>query len=301
MERRKCGPRRYSVYHWASQKVLIADQLAPLVQRVFDATNLVPTFLDAWGGALAYTLQLYFDFSGYSDMAIGLGLMFNVHLPINFNSPYKASSIIEFWHRWHITLSGFLRDYLYIPLGGNRYGRTHQLLNLFLTMLLGGLWHGAGWTFVLWGALHGIYLVINHVVRNKFHFPAALSWPLTLFAIIIGWVIFRSSDLDHAVPMLQGMFGLNGLVLHEKTVQWLANWSSFDSQWILSLGGKVVLTRREWRWIMFLSLIVLVTPNSNEILKKFRPSRMMGLFAGCVLVYCLLSFDTISEFLYYQF
>ena len=125
-----------------------------------------PSFDQAWIGALAYTFQLYFDFSGYSDMAIGMSLMFGIFLPLNFNSPYKATSIIDFWRRWHMTLSQFLRDYLYIPLGGNRHGRVLRYVNLMITMLLGGLWHGAAWTFVVWGALHGIYLCINHAWNN---------------------------------------------------------------------------------------------------------------------------------------
>lgn len=282
-----------------TKKVLIADQLAPLVRRVFDATELIPTFLDAWGGALAYTLQLYFDFSGYSDMAIGLGLLFNVHLPINFDSPYKAKSIIEFWRRWHITLSVFLRDYLYIPLGGNRRGS--HLFNLFLTMLLGGLWHGAGWTFVLWGALQGIYLVINHVVRNRLYFPTALSWPLTLIAVIVGWVIFRSADLERAMILLQGMLGLHGLVLHETAAKLLAHWPLVDIHTALGLVGKLALTGKEWGGLIVLLIIVLTMPNSNEIQKKFQPNRITGFIAGCLFIYCILNLNKISEFLYYKF
>ena len=147
-----------------AKKVLLADNLAPLVRPAFGAAAAghVPDLTQAWFSALAYTLQLYFDFSGYSDMAIGAALLFGVRLPLNFASPYKSTSIIEFWRRWHMTLSRFLRDYLYIPLGGNRRGPSRRYVNLFLTMLLGGLWHGAGWTFVAWGALHGAYLAVNH-------------------------------------------------------------------------------------------------------------------------------------------
>ena len=146
-----------------AKKVLLADQAAPFADAVFDRGALLPlTFAEAWVGALAYTMQIYFDFSGYSDMAIGLSLMFGVRLPVNFNSPYKSKSIIEFWRRWHMTLSRFLRDYVYIPLGGNRRGPVRRYANLMATMLIGGLWHGAGWTFVIWGALHGLYLMANH-------------------------------------------------------------------------------------------------------------------------------------------
>jgi alginate O-acetyltransferase complex protein AlgI len=148
------------------KKVIFADSIAEYATPVFNAAseNIIPTFSEAWVGALAYTFQLYFDFSGYSDMAIGLAFMFGIRLPINFFSPYQAISITDFWRRWHITLSNFLRDYLYIPLGGNRKGNLRQSLNLMATMLLGGLWHGAGWTFILWGGLHGVALVINHQV-----------------------------------------------------------------------------------------------------------------------------------------
>ena len=162
-------------------------------------------FDQAWIGALAYTFQLYFDFSGYSDMAIGISLMFGIFLPLNFNSPYKATSIIDFWRRWHMTLSQFLRDYLYIPLGGNRHGRALRYVNLMITMLLGGLWHGAAWTFVVWGALHGAYLCINHAWNN--YGPersAALCarWPisprlmLTFLPVVVAWVFFRADSMS---------------------------------------------------------------------------------------------------------
>src|SRR6188472_2448109 len=147
------------------KKTGLADGIQPLVALAFDAR--APSFDQAWLGALAYTFQLYFDFSGYSDMAIGISLMFGIFLPVNFNSPYKATSIVEFWRRWHMTLSHFLRDYLYIPLGGNRRGRVLRYVNLLITMVLGGLWHGAAWTFVIWGALHGAYLCVNHA-WNRF-------------------------------------------------------------------------------------------------------------------------------------
>src|SRR6185295_12069340 len=160
----------------------------------------------------AYTLQLYFDFSGYADMAIGASLMFGIHLPINFNSPYKASSITEFWRRWHMTLSQFLRDYVYFPLGGNRKGKIRRQTNLLLTMLLGGLWHGAGWNFVIWGGLHGFYLIINHgwrALRQK-HGNAhrantignVFSIALTFICVVIAWVFFRAETYHGAIGML---------------------------------------------------------------------------------------------------
>jgi D-alanyl-lipoteichoic acid acyltransferase DltB (MBOAT superfamily) len=193
------------------KKTCLADGIQPLVGPVFGPGS--PTFDQAWIGALAYTFQLYFDFSGYSDMAIGISLMFGIFLPLNFNSPYKATSIIEFWRRWHMTLSQFLRDYLYIPLGGNRSGPAWRYVNLMMTMLLGGLWHGAAWTFVVWGALHGAYLCINHA-WNRFG-PEVAPWlrpaatlagaVLTFLSVVVAWVFFRADDIDSAIYVLVRM------------------------------------------------------------------------------------------------
>ena len=186
------------------KKTCLADGIQPLVGPAFGANS--PSFDQAWIGALAYTFQLYFDFSGYCDMAIGISLMFGIFLPLNFNSPYKATSIIDFWRRWHMTLSQFLRDYLYIPLGGNRRGRIMRYVNLMITMLLGGLWHGAAWTFVVWGALHGVYLCINHAWNNygpaiapRFEPAAKLAGcVLTFAAVVVAWVFFRADSLSSA-------------------------------------------------------------------------------------------------------
>lgn len=199
------------------KKVVFADGVAPYADAVFSAAAHPAslTFNESWIGALAYTFQLYFDFSGYSDMAIGLSLLFNVRLPFNFNSPYKALNIVEFWRRWHITLSNFLRDYLYVPLGGNRRGRTRRYLNLMLTMVLGGLWHGASWTFIFWGTLHGAYLIANHAVRALMgvHAPMfdrssawkACSLASTFLCVVIAWVFFRAHSLHEAAAVLEAM------------------------------------------------------------------------------------------------
>jgi D-alanyl-lipoteichoic acid acyltransferase DltB (MBOAT superfamily) len=202
----------------------------------------VPSFDQAWIGALAYTFQLYFDFSGYSDMAIGISLMFGVFLPLNFNSPYQARNIIDFWRRWHMTLSQFLRDYLYVPLGGNRHGRILRYVNLMLTMALGGLWHGAAWTFVIWGVLHGAYLCINHAwnhfgpaVAPRFA-PAAngAAFVLTFLSVVVAWVFFRADSLASAMYVLARMadptqvtFGRvemldTGLILIYAAIAWFA-------------------------------------------------------------------------------
>ena len=210
-----------------AKKVLIADNLAPTADRIFAAAHegIAVTFFDAWAGTLAYTFQLYFDFSGYSDMAIGLALLFNVKLPLNFDSPYRSVNITEFWRRWHISLSTFLRDYLYIPLGGNRAGEPRRYFNLLVTMLLGGLWHGASWNFVLWGGLHGIYLSINHLWRalkqrlgwqdSQKKSATLISWTLTFVCVCVAWVLFRAETMGDASVILAGLAGLHGISIPE--------------------------------------------------------------------------------------
>jgi alginate O-acetyltransferase complex protein AlgI len=193
-----------------AKKVLIADAIAPVADQVFATPN--PGLIEAWAGSIAYMLQLYFDFSGYSDMAVGLALMMGFHFKANFNMPYLSVSITDFWQRWHISLSTWLRDYLYIPLGGNRLGSVRTYVNLFLVMLLGGLWHGANWTFVFWGAWHGAWLAIERYMgwtgntRSR-----AMAVPLTLLIVLTGWVMFRAANLTQAFDMYSGMIGLNGV------------------------------------------------------------------------------------------
>ncbi|MCS3926238.1 D-alanyl-lipoteichoic acid acyltransferase DltB (MBOAT superfamily) [Bradyrhizobium elkanii] len=196
-----------------AKKTILADHLAPVADATFASADRgeLLSATAAWAGAMAYTFQLYFDFSGYSDMAVGLARMFSVRFPWNFDSPYKSVSIVEFWRRWHMTLSRFLRDYLYIPLGGNRRGKSRHYLNLFLTMVIGGFWHGAAWTYIIWGAWHGALLLINHGVRERFSVSDALpsrvvTWALTFAATIIGWVFFRATTVGGAVAMLKAMF-----------------------------------------------------------------------------------------------
>jgi alginate O-acetyltransferase complex protein AlgI len=204
------------------KKVLIADTVAPLADAAFSAP--IPTLADAWLGAVAYTVQLFFDFSGYTDMAIGLALMIGFVFPENFNDPYISRSITEFWKRWHMSLSNWLREYLYISLGGNRKGVVRTYVNLFLTMLLGGLWHGANWTFVLWGAWHGGILVLERYWEQRFGKPLLPAWLRvikTMLLVIIGWVLFRATDIAGAGRMFQGMLGSNGFAL-SAPVEWLA-------------------------------------------------------------------------------
>lgn len=196
------------------KKVCLADTFAEFASPGFDQAQTL-SFLEAWATALSYTFQLYFDFSGYCDMAIGLSLMFNVKLPANFDAPYRALSIQDFWQRWHITLGRFLRDYLYIPLGGNRGARYLTLRNLFITFLLGGIWHGAGWTFVIWGALHGAGLCVHRLWSDGGRrLPKPLAWALTFLFVVVGWVFFRAEDVDSALVVLRGMMGLDGFYLN---------------------------------------------------------------------------------------
>jgi alginate O-acetyltransferase complex protein AlgI len=205
-----------------AQKVLLADTLAGPANDVFAAVNTGQDvmFLEAWGGVLAFTFQIYFDFAGYSNMAIGMAALLGIRLPINFNTPYLAVNVVEFWGRWHITLSRFLRDFLYIPLGGNRKGMIRRYLNLVITMVLGGLWHGAAWTFVFWSLLHGVFLGINHSWRSLRkrvaaipQLPPLVSWGTTFMVVVIAGVFFRAESFSDAWSMLGVMFGIGGLSL----------------------------------------------------------------------------------------
>lgn len=253
------------------KKVVIADGMQPYVGPVFDAPlDMGLSSDEAWAGALAYTFQLYFDFSGYSDMAIGLSRMFGIILPLNFDSPYKSHNIIEFWRRWHMTLSRFLRDYLYIPLGGSRKGPVRRYINLMTTMLLGGLWHGANWTFVVWGGLHGIYLVINHAwhhcigtwrKKNPSPHLAPISIPLTFLAVVTAWVFFRALDFEAAWRVLSAMWGMNGCQLPAwVSAPWLESLGCSVNRHALYTDGP-----RVWYWILFAWLVVWAAPNSQTM------------------------------------
>lgn len=298
------------------KKMVLADHVQTYVSLAF-GQDALPSASEAWIGALSYTLQLYFDFSGYSDMAIGLARMFGVVFPLNFNSPYKSRSIIDFWRRWHMTLSRFLRDYLYIPLGGNR-GGLGRFPNLFLTMLLGGLWHGAGWTFVIWGALHGLYLIVNHGwIASKAKlglktsggvFNSILAQGLTFLAVVIGWVFFRADTVEQALQVLQGMAGLNGL-FPAKPLCTSALLPAGSCTFGIPAAGWVIAA---------LLCIVFFTPNTQQIFAHWKPSlqAMTGsapkwlLFSlnpkwmvvtAILLGICLASLGKESQFLYYRF
>lgn len=277
------------------KKTCLADGIQPLVAVAFGPNT--PTFDQAWIGALAYTFQLYFDFSGYSDMAIGISLMFGIFLPLNFNSPYKATSIIDFWRRWHMTLSQFLRDYLYIPLGGNRHGALLRYVNLGITMLLGGLWHGAAWTFVVWGALHGAYLCVNHAWNNfgpkvapRFAWLANLAGlVLTFLAVVVAWVFFRADSLTSALSVLSKMAD----------------------------PGNIAFGRLEIAQTVFILIyagIAWLGPNTQQIMDYDHKNRTVGeglsawrlrpllIYASAaVLAFGILGIQQHSEFIYFRF
>jgi alginate O-acetyltransferase complex protein AlgI len=251
------------------------------VSPIFDQAPAVG-FADAWGATLAFALQLYFDFSGYTDMAIGLALMLNIVLPENFDSPYQARSIIDFWRRWHMTLSNFLRDYLYVPLGGSRRGSGRRYVNLFITMLLGGLWHGASWTFVIWGGLHGAFLAINHLWRRTgLQLPGAIAWVITFGAVMIGWVFFRAPSLERAQVILAGMAGLNGL-----------DWSELP----YSIGGNRL------RLILPALAVVWWCPNRQAIMGwRWRSDYVYAIAFAILAGVSILRFGNPSPFLYFLF
>jgi alginate O-acetyltransferase complex protein AlgI len=282
-----------------SKKVLFADHLAqiatPIFTRADSGLGIYP--FEAWTGLLAYTFQIYFDFSGYSDMAIGLGMMLGLVIPQNFQSPYKSASIIEFWRTWHMTLSRFLRDYLYVPLGGNRAGAFRRFLNLVIVMLLGGLWHGASWNFVIWGGLHGSYLIINHgwrrlVPEGKTQrlSPRLLKTALTFLAVMAAWAFFRAATPGGAVALLSSLFSAHGLP---------------------PLPIAALLENTDLLLLSFCALIIWLFPNSLQQAEDFSKSLKgnqvkafpAGVMYGMALVVCLFFIYTgsYSEFIYFQF
>lgn len=287
------------------KKVVIADTLSPWAADGFDNSDAL-TFVEAWAAALSYTLQIYFDFSGYSDMALGLGKFFNIDIPMNFNSPYKSTSIIEFWRRWHMTLSQFLRDYIYIPLGGNRLGETRRYVNLFLTMLIGGLWHGAAWQFVFWGFLHGIYLCVNHLWRKlKISLPNILSWLITFVSVVIAWVFFRAESFERAWSIIKGMCGVNGVVLPGKVVSFAQN-LGIDSFIRVTDFSRPLCNGSFPIHIMTMLLLLLFSvffKNSKEWTEKkfYSPTLKTAVLIGLFFAVAVGYLTRVSEFLYFQF
>ncbi len=288
-----------------AKKLVLADSFARFADVGFAAAGGGErlSFFEAWFAAAAYSLQIYFDFSGYSDMAIGLARMFNVRFPLNFDSPYKSRDIGEFWRRWHISLSRFLRDHVYIPLGGNRQGMARLRVNLMATMLLGGLWHGAAWNFILWGGLHGFYLVVHHIFRQVGgRLPSVPAQALTLLAVIVAWVPFRADGLQATLAMLRGMAGLNGVALPAKIVAAAPAWLGFaDPVPVLRfLGDARNLSFPEVTLCLGLGwAIALGLPHVQELSARARSWALTASFA--LTVQALFFAPDVSPFLYFQF
>ncbi len=282
------------------KKVVIADTFALWATQGFDVAEKL-NLIEAWATSLSYTFQLYFDFSGYTDMAIGAALLFNIKLPINFNSPYKATSIQDFWRRWHITLSRFLRDYIYIPLGGNRKSSFRTYNNLMATFIIGGIWHGAGWTFVFWGFLHGIALVIQRVWNQLgFKMNSILAWFITFNFINIAWVFFRAKEWDDALKVLNSMFSLNNVVLPES----LASKFTFLHKYNIEFGKYLsAISGDKWTIVCLFGgfALVLLFKNSMQKLNNFHLDYKTAIFAGILFITSILLFSKVSEFLYFNF
>ena len=317
------------------KKIVLADSISPFANNIFNAAadGATLTFFEAWLGTLCYGLQIYFDFSGYSDMAIGIARMFGIKMPVNFFSPYRARNVIEFWRRWHITLSRFLRDYLYIPLGGNRRGRARHFLNLTITMTLGGLWHGASWNFILWGVLHGFYLAINHAwlmifprakARHGARGIALFSGALTFILVTIAWVPFRANTIATTLSIWKSMAGLNGISLPKA-------WAGYAAQmpWLTDLGlrfegahsGNLFAANQLMPVLLGGLAIVFVAPNATQFMARYRPvldfNHLVGppthwaprwrpnlfwaVFTMVLLIIAILAPLQSSDFIYYQF
>jgi alginate O-acetyltransferase complex protein AlgI len=291
------------------KKTVIADSLAPIVDKAFAAIPLdaAITAFSAWLGVLAYTMQIYFDFSGYSDMAFGVSMLLGIRIPINFLSPYQSASIVEFWRRWHISLSVFLREYLYIKLGGNRQGAVRRYINLMLTMLLGGLWHGAGWQFIIWGGLHGFYLIVCHLwqaITKKLVFKSWRVWKvvsagITFFCVVFAWVFFRADNVPHALFILKGM---TQHVTYEQTL------------------SDICASERRLDLLLLISsmMIAIFLPNTYEVFSKhllpscvqntpppsrfeWLPSKKSAVFFGVMAFFSIVFITRESKFLYFQF
>ena len=308
------------------KKVCLADPSAAWVNPVFSAAASGASigFVDAWIAALAYSFQLYFDFSGYSDMAIGLARLFGIVLPINFYSPYKSVNIIDFWRRWHITLSRFLRDFLYIPLGGNRHGPARRYLNLGVTMLLGGLWHGASWTFVLWGAAHGLMLATNHAwhyLRQRVGLPPgndpaavrAAAYVLTFIAVTSAWVLFRASSLASAAGILSAMYGIGGHGLSDSVGTYLSGqwrllgdlqWSECSALWLLLVGAVAFVLPNTYQLFQAFHPALVERPYEDAASKpRFRwsPNPRWAVCLSLMLLVAILRIRELSPFIYFQF
>ena len=281
------------------KKVLIADTFAIWATNGFDNAETL-TFFEAWITSLSYTFQLYFDFSGYTDMAIGAALLFNIKLPINFKSPYKATNIQEFWRCWHITLSNFLRDYIYIPLGGNRNGDFRTCANLMITFLIGGLWHGAGWTFVFWGFLHGIALVIYRCwSKYGFSLNRIVACFITFNFVNASWVFFRATEWKDATKILYAMF-FGSFVVPKSFEYRLASLKQYGigfGDWLQNIGGNNYTVPM----IIVCLLAVFILKNSMQLMETYKPTFKYQVFTAIIFSASVLNLSKVSTFLYFNF
>lgn len=307
------------------KKVIIVGEISPWSDNLFNGASMgfTPSFIDSWVGVLSFSLQIYFDFSAYSDMAIGLSKMIGILLPINFNSPYKSDSLIEFWRRWHITLSSFLKEYLYFNLGGNRKGVSRKYINILFVMTIAGLWHGASWLFVIWGFFHGIFLILNHLIRQSILIKISKSikilFVFTLVSIL--WVPFRADGLDAMFSILGGLLGLNGFIIPHHYLEKFSLIGNLVNLSIIQTGSLHVFAGG-WQIITLFSLIIFVLflPNTQQITSKFKPvleqispqkflkikftfNTFTGMICGLVFSYILIISiqGSPGEFIYFQF
>ena len=274
------------------KKVIIADTFGIAVEAGFAAAQGLNT-IEAWLIAVGYTLQLYFDFSGYCDVATGVGLMFNIKIPLNFNSPYKSLNIREFWQRWHITLSRFLTTYIYFPLGGTRKGTLRTYVNLMVVFLASGLWHGAGWLFLLWGLMHGAASVLYRLVRKPYDaMPKCIQWTATFLFVVVAWVFFRATSMADAVGMLSSMFSLNFGPVRDGIV------SAFELPGgILSRFNLIIMAA--WYILSLFSCVFL--RNTYEKTMDFKPTLFNAFMTVALILYVTLSLSNVSVFLYFNF
>lgn len=282
------------------KKVVLADALAVLADQGFDHAPVL-NLIEAWTVSLSYSLQLYFDFSGYTDMALGSSLMFNIRLPINFNSPYRSLSIQEFWRRWHMTLGRFIRDYVYIPLGGNRVSEGRVVMNLLLTFFIIGLWHGAGWTFVCWGMMHGIAIILQRMwSKLNISLPKFLAWLITFNFVNFSWIFFRAKNFEDALKVAKGMLGLNrweGVIDVSHNLGSLRGFETALRNWLLNIEGSA-------QALVFLILCFVLSiyfRNSNELEARFKPSWGNACMLGTLSLYALLNVHKASQFIYFNF
>ena len=278
------------------KKVVIADNLSLFVNSGYQSYNLL-TFIESWTISIIYSLQLYYDFSGYCDMAIGLGLLFNVKLPINFNSPYQARNIQDFWRRWHITLGSFLKDFIYIPLGGSRGTFFRTSRNLLLCFLICGIWHGAGFTFIAWGIMHGVGLVVHRLWSLRgFNIPKAASIIITFLFVNLSWVLFRSENLNQAFIILRSMFDITEITLPIKLIKFFEISFIKYQEFASNIDNDYFILT-----VPVLLVFTLLSKNSNFYVSNFSPNRKNLIFVFLLFITSIFSIGRINEFIYYNF